>query len=93
MKKKGWTFFNAWQRSKKKGYRFENSTAEKKVDYLSKLLLKNEGAELLQLAKIQTRQDSQAKDFETRYFHNITEIPTDCTESESLIQIAIFPSQ
>ena len=38
-----------------KGYRFENSTAEKKVDYLSKLLLKNEGAELLQLAKIQTR--------------------------------------
>ena len=81
----GYFFFDLCQALKKvqpfffillqKGYRFENSTAEKKVDYLSKLLLKNEGAELLQLAKIQTRQDSQAKDFETRYFHNITEIP------------------
>ena len=80
----GYFFFDLCQALKKiqpfffillqKGYRFENSTAEKKVAYLSKLLLKNEGAELLQLAKIQTRQDSQAKDFETRYFHSITEI-------------------
>ena len=52
----GYFFFDLCQALKKvqpfffillqKGYRFENSTAEKKVDYLSKLLLKNEGAEL-----------------------------------------------
>ncbi len=59
-----------------KGYRFESSTAEKKVSYLSKLLFKNNGAELLELAKLdKLKQDAKTEYFETRYFHSITEIP------------------
>ena len=54
-----------------KGYRFENSVAEKKISYLAELLFKNDGAELLQLVK----QDAETKCFENRYFHSITEIP------------------